>query len=271
MKILFFLIAFSVSAGLLWGEEGYPDFHDPLQGLVYGGDTDVSPESEKDGMERERTIAEFPGAKERLFQFFERDYKVSKILEFVPKSMKAIALRRDLTQDDLRGIDREMALVVARSPRSSLEHFFLIGGISIFEAHPNPEREQLVLRLAYDQDTTVAQAALGALVKMGSEHAGKALDDAIKRTVIPGKDQSLDWMLEEMRVLKRKIDYPSGKREKKERTGEANSPVSVNKPEKTEPLAGSGSGQYGLSKPTMALGLIATAVALLWWLLKKRK
>lgn len=247
--------------------EVYPNLDDPLERLVYG--KPMKHYEEAAMREWKTAIASFPDANEKLLSLFERDYTQAKNWELLSFSMAALSQRRDLKSEDIDRIEKEMRAAAGQQNRSQLGSTLLAGGIPILVLHPTPDREALVARLARDQDWSVVLAALQSLVSMGSKEAKTEIENAVKRRRIPGKDQSLDWVLSEVTTLLSSF--------------EVKAPPSVNRPPSVQPPAPRNA---PYANPTVAtpseeptsstplsiiVVLIVSATGLLWLLVKNRK
>lgn len=246
--------------------EVYPNLNDPLEKLVYG--RPVEHYDEKAMREWEAAIAKFPNAKDRMLLLFERDYTQAKNWELLAFPMAALAKRPDLKSEDLDRIEKEMRVVAGQKNRSQLGSSLLSSGVPLLVIHPTPERESLVVRLARDDDWSVALAALQGLVAMGSKKAKSEIENALRRRRIPGKDQSLDWILSEVTTLLHSYEV-------KPRPS-VNSPSAVLQPAPKKALTtlttSTPSEEPTSSTPwSIIVVLIFAACGLLWLVVKKRK
>lgn len=246
--------------------EVYPNLNDPLEKLVYG--RPVEHYDEKAMREWEAAIAKFSNAKDRILLLFERDYTQAKNWEFLACPMAALAKRSDLKSEDLDRIEKEMRVVAEQKNRSQLGSSLLSSGVPLLVIHPTPERESLVVRLARDEDWSVVLAALRGLITMGSKEAKTEIENAVTRRRIPGKDQSLDWMLSEVTTLLTSLDLKGSASVNPTPLVQPSAPK---KAPETKPDATPTSEEPASSTPwSIIVVLIVAATGLLWLLFKRR-
>jgi hypothetical protein len=246
--------------------EVYPNFDDPLERLVYGAPNHTWTQEQVRNWQQ--SIADYPGAKAQLFELFERDYNLAKDWELVGRPLMALTLRSDLKSEDLDRIEKEMIVAAGQQKRSQLGSSLLSSGIPLLVLHPTPKRESLVVRLARDEDWSVVLTALRGLITMGSKEAKTEIENAVTRRRIPGKDQSLDWILSEVTTLLSSFEASGSKGVN---PPPALQPPAPKKAQEAKPHPTTPSEEPSSTPWSIIVVLIVAATGLLWLLVKNRK
>jgi hypothetical protein len=199
VKLLIPFLAVAFCHSSLRGEYR-PNFEDPLERLVYGlmGSYTEGEELNK----WKKCIAEIPDGKNRLYELFKRDYELGKDCQLAHYSLYALSQRPDLTTEDLRYFEKEMALAASHPTKSALDESLLAGGLPLLALHPTPEREAFAAQFADGDNSPLTLSALRSLVSMNSKLAKGALDRAIERRRLPNGVENISWIFSDLISLR---------------------------------------------------------------------